>query len=176
MAFTIIGVDPSQNESLREIEHKTGPSNFFRIMAHRPEAMRDAAKFYFSVMGPGSIDRRTKEMIYLAVSSVNECDYCGSHHEVAAREAGLSEQEIEDIRAETDVRFSARERAALHYARELTRTAAAENDTRSMLETLFSPEQQVELTLVISLANFTNRFNNGLSVPREKAEKHHVAS
>jgi alkylhydroperoxidase family enzyme len=35
---------------------------------------------------------------------------------------------------------------------------------------LFSADQQVELTLTIALANFTNRFNNGLSVPREDAQ------
>jgi AhpD family alkylhydroperoxidase len=105
-------------------------------------------------------------MVYLAVASVNECAYCGAHHEKGARAAGLTENEIHEIKTENNQHFAPKEQAALHYARELTRTADAE-DTRGAVQELFSPEQVVELTLVVCMANFTNRFNNGLSVPLE---------
>lgn len=142
-------------------------SNFYRAMSHRPEARNDFEHFYGTVMGVGSIDRRLKEMVYLAVSSVNECDYCSAHHAETAGAAGLTERELDDISMETDQGFSAKERIALRYARELTRTAAADLDTRNILQEAFTAEQLVELTMVIALANFTNRFNNGLAVPLE---------
>jgi uncharacterized peroxidase-related enzyme len=182
MAFTIKKFDPSQNEALAELEKKTGPSNFFRTMAHLPDAMRDFARLYNDVMGPGPLDRRLKEMVYLAVSTVNECGYCVSHHLTTARQAGLSDREIEDIQAETDQTFAPQERAALRYAREMTRSSAPENDTRDAIWNVFTTEQIVELAMVVALANFTNRFNNGLSVPvdlsvpAEGIEKHRTAA
>ena len=49
----------------------------------------------------------------------------------------------------------------------MTRACADEFGTRENLREHFSEEQLVELTLVIALANFTNRFNNGLNVQVE---------
>ncbi len=167
MALTIKGVEPDQNSALAAIEKNTGPMNFFRIMAHRPEAMEDVARLYGTIMGPGALDHRTKEIVYLAVSTVNECAYCTAHHVKSGSAAGLSAQDIEEIRTEQNQNFGPKETAALHYARELTRTCSAEADTRDALQELFTANQIVELTLVIALANFTNRFNNGLTVPLE---------
>jgi len=162
------GVDPATNEALAEIERKTGPNNFYRAMAHKPEAVANFPKFYGSIMGPGSLDRRLKELVYLAVSTVNECAYCTAAHLKGARKAGLSERDVEDIRSETNQNFSPAEQAALVFAREMTRACAADAGTRDKLREHFSEEQLVELTLVIAMANFTNRFNNGLDVQVEK--------
>ena len=167
------GVDPANSEILAELERKTGPNNFFRAMAHKPETLAAFPKLYGSIVGPGSLDRRLKEMVYLAVSTVNECNYCTEAHLEGVRRAGLSEREIEDIQSETNQHFSPAEQTALHYAREMTRACADEFGTRSQLHEHFNEEQLVELTLVIALANFTNRFNNGLNV---KTERMHTAA
>jgi uncharacterized peroxidase-related enzyme len=157
----------ANNEALAEIERTNGPVNFFRALSQRPEAMTHFAAFYRTVMGTGSLERRLKEMIYLAVSCVNECDYCEAHHARTASAAGVSEGEIDDVSNETDQNFPPNERLALQFARELTRTASVESDLRYQVERQFSADQVVELTLVASLANFTNRFNNGLAIPLE---------
>jgi uncharacterized peroxidase-related enzyme len=167
MAQMVHGVDPANNETLAEIERKTGPNNFYRAMAHRPDVVAAFPKFYGSIMGPGTLERRLKEMVYLAVSTVNECRYCTEAHLKGARKAGLTEHDIADIESETNQNFSPVEQTALHYAREMTRACADEFGTRGSLREQFSEEQLVELTLVIALANFTNRFNNGLNVPVE---------
>lgn len=163
------GVEPAQNPALADVESKTGPSNFLRMMAHRPEAMQHFMELYRAVMGPASLlERRLKEMIYLAVSSVNECSYCASHHTKAALAAGLTENEIREIENENNQHFSPKEQAALHYARELTRTASVSDDTRYRAKELCSAGEFVELTMIVGLANFTNRFNNGLAVPLDE--------
>jgi uncharacterized peroxidase-related enzyme len=167
MAQMVHGVDPANNEALAELERKTGPNNFYRAMAHKQEVMASFPGLYGSIMGPGSLDRKLKEMVYLAVSFVNECKYCTAAHLKGARKAGLSERDIEDLESETNQSFSPAEQTALHYAREMTRACADEFDTREHLQEHFSEEQLVELTLVIAMANFTNRFNNGLNVKVE---------
>jgi uncharacterized peroxidase-related enzyme len=157
MSYTIKGVEPAQNPVLAAIENKSGPNNFLRVMAHRPEAMAAFARFYEALMGPTPLlDRRLREMIYLAVSSVNECSYCSTHHTKSALTAGLSATEIREIEVENNQHFSPREQAALHYARELTRTASVGDDTRYRAQELFSTDEFVELTMIVGLANFTN--------------------
>jgi len=170
MAFRVKEIDPTRVPALAELENQSGPSNFFRTMAYRPAAMADFARLYTDIMGAGTLDRRLKDMVYLAVSMVNECKYCRSHHEVLAREAGITDREIEDIQNETDQGFTPRERMALRYAREMTREAEPDGDTQDTLWKLFTTEQLVELTLMVSLANFTNRFSNGLGIPVEGKE------
>ena len=62
--------------------------------------------------------------------------------------------------------FDEREKAVILYADRVTRSAAVIRD--AALEDLrkhFSEEQIVELTLVIAVANFTNRFNDALRIP-----------
>jgi uncharacterized peroxidase-related enzyme len=167
MAQMVHGVDPANNETLAEIERKTGPNNFYRAMAHKPDVLAVFPKVYGAIMGPGALDRRLKEMIYLAVSTVNECKYCTEAHLKGARKAGLTEHDIDDIESETNQNFTPAEQTALHYAREMTRACADEFGTRESLREYFSEDQLVELTLVIAMANFTNRFNNGLNVQVE---------
>jgi alkylhydroperoxidase family enzyme len=50
----------------------------------------------------------------------------------------------------------------------MTRACADEFGTREHLREHFSEEQLVELTLVVAMANFTNRFNNGLNIRTDK--------
>jgi uncharacterized peroxidase-related enzyme len=167
MAQTVHGVDPANNAALAELEGKTGPSNFYRLMAWKPDVLASFPRMYGAIMGPGAVDRRLKEMVYLAVSYDNECDYCTEAHLRGGRKAGVSERAIEDLENETNQNFTLAEQAALHYAREMTRACAEDFDTREHLQEHFNEEQIVELTLVIALANFTNRFNNGLNTQVE---------
>ena len=161
-------VDPAQNEFLASLEAKSKrPNHFFRTMAHRPEVLKNFVPFYGAIVGPGSVDRRTKELVYLTCSFANECAYCTAAHVASGKKAGITPEEIQAIQTEQDHGFSQPERAAIRYARELTRTAEAD-ETRDALLEHFNDEQVVEITLVAAIANFTNRFNNGLGMKPEE--------
>ena len=168
MAAAITQVDPSQNEFLADLEKKAKRANhFFRTMANRPDVLKNFPPLYGAVMGPGSVDRRTKELVYLTVSYTNQCAYCTAAHTAGAARAGISEAEMQALRTGQLDGFSASEQAAIRYADELTKTANV-NSTRDQLRSHFNDEQTVELTLVAAMANFTNRFNNGLAVQPEQ--------
>jgi uncharacterized peroxidase-related enzyme len=161
-------MDPAQNEFLAQLEKKSGkPNHFFRTMANRPEVLKTFVPLYGAIMGPGLIERRLKELIYLSVSFANECPYCEAAHTTGAKKAGITDDELIALRNEQDPPFSVPERAVIQYARELTRTADA-RDTRDALTEHFSSEQIVEITLIVAMANFTNRFNNGLELKPEE--------
>ena len=168
MASAIRLVDPSQNEFLADQEKRSHTANhFLRAMANRPEALKNFVPLYGAIMGPGGVDRRTKELVYLTVSYANRCAYCTAAHVASGRKAGVSEDEMRALQGEQDDGFSPPERAVIAYARELTRTADAEK-SRAALNEHFNDEQIVEITLVAAMANFTNRFNNGLDLLPEK--------
>jgi uncharacterized peroxidase-related enzyme len=168
MSAAIKLVEPAGNELLAELEAKTKKANpFFRAMAHRPEVLKNFVPFYSAITGPGSVERRIKELVYLTCSYANECAFCTAAHAATGRKAGITEAELRALQTEQDQEFSERERAAIRYARELTQNAAA-NEARAALLEHFSDEQAVEITLVAAMANFTNRFNNGLSILPEE--------
>jgi uncharacterized peroxidase-related enzyme len=168
MATTIKLVDPAQNEFLADLEKRSHrPIHFFRLMANRPEVLKSFVPFYGSVVGPGSVEQRTKELVYLTVSYTNKCAYCTAAHTASGRKAGVTEEEMRALQAGQDDGFSAPERVAIAYARELTSTADGAQ-TRDALGQFYDDEQIVELTLVAAIANFTNRLNNGLDLLPEQ--------
>jgi uncharacterized peroxidase-related enzyme len=161
-------LDPCEDEFLASLEARSKrPSHFFRAMAHSPEALKSFVPFYAVVVGPGSVERRIKELVYLACSFSNECRYCAAAHTASGRKAGITDDELRALQTEQDHVFPAPERAAIAYARELTQTADAA-ETRAALLEHFGDDQIVEITLVAAMANFTNRFNNGLGVEPEE--------
>jgi len=162
MASSIQMIDPAQNEFLASLEAKSKkPSAFFRTMAQRPEALKTFVPFYGAVVGPGSVDRRIKELVYLTVSYTNHCAFCTAAHVASGRKAGITDGELKSLESATDGSFNATELAAIRFARELTKTADAQS-SREELKSHFNDEQIVEITMVAAMANFTNRFNNAL--------------
>ncbi len=71
-------------------------NNYWKVLAHHPPSLRRMWANSKEVMGPGALDPLTKELIYLAVSVTNGCEYCIASHGAAARRKGLtSEQHAE---------------------------------------------------------------------------------
>ena len=66
-------------------------NNFWKYLAHDPVTLKRTWDSVKEVMAPGALDPLTKEMIYLAVSAANGCEYCIASHTAGARKAGMSE-------------------------------------------------------------------------------------
>lgn len=65
-------------------------NNFWRALAHDPALLRATWERLKVVMGPGALDPLVKEMIYVAVSTANGCEYCVHSHTAAARAKGMT--------------------------------------------------------------------------------------
>ena len=52
-------------------------------------------------MAPGSLDALTKELIYIAVSATNNCEYCSFSHTASARKQGMSDAMLAEVLAVT---------------------------------------------------------------------------
>lgn len=65
-------------------------NNFWRALAHDPALLRATWERVQAVMAPGALDPLVKELIYVAVSAANGCDYCVHSHTAAATAKGMT--------------------------------------------------------------------------------------
>ena len=66
-------------------------NNFWKYLAHDPKTLRRTWESIKEVMQPGELDALTKELIYIAVSVTNGCEYCIASHTASARAKGMTD-------------------------------------------------------------------------------------
>tara|TARA_Y100000768_G_C23619086_1_gene514162 strand:- start:136 stop:528 length:393 start_codon:yes stop_codon:yes gene_type:complete len=71
--------------------------NFWRSLAHNPELLERTWNNLKQIMKNGALDSVTKELIYVAVSITNSCEYCIRSHTFAAKKKGATEQMIKEM-------------------------------------------------------------------------------
>ncbi len=74
-------------------------NNFWKYLANDPVTLKRTWFSIKEVMAPGALDVRTKEMIYLAISVSNGCEYCTASHGAAARKAGMTDAMFGELMA-----------------------------------------------------------------------------
>ncbi|MEO3385615.1 carboxymuconolactone decarboxylase family protein [Mesorhizobium sp. CAU 1741] len=74
-------------------------NNFWKVLAHDPALLKSTWEDIKQVMSPGSLDSFTKELIYIAVSATNGCEYCTYSHTAAARAKGMTDQQLMELLA-----------------------------------------------------------------------------
>ena len=74
-------------------------NNFWKALAAHPPTLVRTWDSLSQVMAPGALDPLVKEMLYLAVSMANGCDYCIASHTAAARAKGMTESQYGELLA-----------------------------------------------------------------------------
>lgn len=74
-------------------------NNFWKALAHDPATLKRIWESLKAVMGPGALDPLVKEMLYVAISATNGCEYCTYSHTAAARAKGMSEAQFMELMA-----------------------------------------------------------------------------
>ena len=74
-------------------------NNFWKALAHDPAQLRRLWESVKQVMAPGALDPLVKEMVYVAVSATNGCEYCTYSHTASARNKGMSEAMFMELMA-----------------------------------------------------------------------------
>lgn len=79
----------------------TAINNFWKVLATDPPTLRRTWEEVRDVMAPGALDPLTKELIYIAVSATNNCEYCSHSHTASARKQGMSDAMLAEVLAVT---------------------------------------------------------------------------
>lgn len=74
-------------------------NNFWKCLANHPPTLKRTWESLKEVMAPGAMDSLTKELIYVAVSASNGCEYCIHSHTAAARKQGMTDEMFGELMA-----------------------------------------------------------------------------
>ena len=87
-------------EDIRATRQTDFINNFWRVLAHDPANLERTWGELKELMEEGtSLDPLVKELIYVAVSTVNNCTYCVRSHTAAARAKGASDQQLAEMQS-----------------------------------------------------------------------------
>jgi AhpD family alkylhydroperoxidase len=74
-------------------------NNFWKALAVDPASLKRTWESAKEVMAPGALDPLTKELLYVAVSVTNGCEYCIASHSASARKKGMTEEQLAELLA-----------------------------------------------------------------------------
>ena len=71
--------------------------NFWKTLANNPETLERTWTSLQQVMKKGALDPMIKELIYVAVSITNNCEYCIKSHSLAAKKKGATNAMLNEM-------------------------------------------------------------------------------
>jgi len=74
-------------------------NNFWKALANHPDLLKSVWTSLREVMQPGALDPLTKELLYVAVSITNKCEYCTHSHTAAAFAKGMTQAQYQELLA-----------------------------------------------------------------------------
>jgi AhpD family alkylhydroperoxidase len=87
-------------DDIRRTRNSDFINNFWRALANQPTLLeRTWASLKEVMIAPGTLDPLTRELIYIAVSTINSCSYCVHSHTAAARAKGLTDDQHAELLA-----------------------------------------------------------------------------
>ena len=86
-------------DDIRKVRQTDFINNFWKALANNPTQLKRTWEGVKEVMAPGALDPLTKEMIYIAVSASNQCEYCTHSHTAAAKAKGMTEAQHAELMA-----------------------------------------------------------------------------
>jgi len=77
-------------DDMKETRKLRWIADFWKVIAQDPATLKRTWESMKQTMGPGEIDPIAKELIFVAVSIANGCEYCSVTHTATARARGAT--------------------------------------------------------------------------------------
>jgi len=146
-----------------QIKKTTGKvPKWMRVMANCGDVLVGFFILFKAVMDDAPVNKLLKWRIALKISDLNKCQFCVSVAKQQLKMFGLTDKEIENIGVKN---LSEKEQTALEYA--VASSQHAYNINPKIMEKMkkyYTDAQIVEISSVVGLFNFINRFNDSLGV------------
>ena len=84
-------------DEIKTTRQITEVPNFWKMLANDPNELDRTWNSLKEIMKKGALDPVTKELIYVAVSMANSCEYCMRSHTAAAKKKGMSENMLHEL-------------------------------------------------------------------------------
>ncbi len=155
-------VNGKAKEIFEKMEQSTGQvPKWMRVMANCEDSLVGFFSLFKSLMDDAPTDKLLKWKIAFVISELNKCHYCVSVTKSQLSTLGITEKSLEDI----EKVCNDKECLAIDYAKAVN-DEAYKIDENLMLKMKdnFTDQQIVEITSVVGLFNYINRFNDALRV------------
>ncbi len=84
-------------DEIKSARQITEVPNFWKMLAHDPNELQRTWSSLKEIMKKGALDPVTKELIYVAVSITNGCEYCIKSHSSAAKKKGATDEMLKEM-------------------------------------------------------------------------------
>jgi uncharacterized peroxidase-related enzyme len=156
-------------EKIVAVQEKSGfVPNVFLVLARRPDEFRAFFAYHDALMDkPGNLSKAEREMIVVATSAANECQYCVVAHgailRIRAKNPLIADQVAVNYR-KADI--TARQKAMLDFAMQVSRAAqtVGEAEIERLKQHGFDEEDVWDIMAITGLFGFSNRMANVTSM------------
>jgi uncharacterized peroxidase-related enzyme len=148
----------------KEFEEQSGNApEWVKVMAHRPEILKEFIELFRIIMEQGDIESYLKWKIAYVVSDTLKCEFCVDVTIKMLKKLGISDELLTDIKNAQDL--PEQEKEILILVKDVTLDGHLDNPQilEKLKEKLTEP-QIVEIVSVIGLFNYINRFNNTFAI------------
>ena len=84
-------------DEIKSARQITEVPNFWKMLANDPNELEGTWSSLKEIMKKGALDPVTKELIYVAVSITNGCEYCIKSHSSAAKKKGATDEMLKEM-------------------------------------------------------------------------------
>ncbi|HMM75334.1 MAG TPA: peroxidase-related enzyme [Gammaproteobacteria bacterium] len=154
---------------IRAVQEKSGfIPNVFLVLAHRPDEFRAFMAYHDALMDkPGGLSKADREMIVVATSAANQCQYCVIAHgailRIRAKNPLLADQvAVNYLKAD----ITRKQRAMLDFALKVAFEAYAvdDEDFEALAEHGYSQEDVWDIAAIAAFFGMSNRMANVTSM------------
>lgn len=156
--------DAIAQEVYKSFEEQSGSvPEWAKVMAHRPEILKEFTELFRVIMGEGKIEGYLKWKIAYVVSETLECKFCVSVAVKMLKKLGASDELLTKIKEVKEL--SEDEKEVLELVKDVTLDGHLDKpEIMDKLKKRMSEAQIVEIVSVIGLFNYINRFNNSFAI------------
>jgi alkylhydroperoxidase family enzyme len=142
--------------------------NLYRMLLHSPPIAEGWLAFFTAVRQKGTLSGRHRELAIMRIAVINGADYEFTQHVPFALAEGLSQAQLETLRAGREPEgLTESDRAVLAYADAMTRQVHVPDDVFARVRKAFGERELVELTATIAGYNCVSRFLEAVGVDHE---------
>ncbi len=150
------------------------PVNWFTSQAERPDLLACTWSMVKTLLLQGQLPPTIKQMILVAISTQNDCQYCKVAHTRALGALGVSREVIDDVTTNLDLaKVPPQQRAVLQFALKAAQVpkGMTDADFAQLHDFGFNDGEIMEIAMLASFANFINTWADisGIEIDEESA-------
>lgn len=141
--------------------------NLYGMLLHSPPVAEGWLKLFTAIRQQGSLSGRLRELVIMHIAVINQAEYEFDQHVPFALKEGITEAQLDALRAGSFEPFTPIEQSVLAYADSMTRDVHVPDDVFAAVKPHFNERELVELTATIAGYNLVSRFLEALQIDHE---------